>query len=154
MHDLQRLLDAHFMRRAGLLKAAAGLSELHRIISGANGDRARLTRRLRDAGDELALLPEMQLVRLMDVIRDVMAGDVTLPADLARDLESLTSGETPNAQLGLAAGDDSRGGEIALDRAARWRAWGNDPARHHAERRAAAVVAMSYAALAAEAGSR
>ena len=145
MARLRQLMDARFTARADVLRAAAGLSGLQRAAMSANGAGERLRLRLRDALEELTLMPEMQLVREMEVLRDVSAGRVAVPEDLAIDLRRLTIGDTPLERLGLSAGDASRVERVALERVGRWRAWANDGRRRPAERRAATVVGISYA---------
>ena len=148
MEELRRLIESRFTARADVLKAAAGLRELRGLAAG--DDRGRLTRTLRNAADELALLPEMQLVREMDVLRDVLAREVVLPEELAVDLRRLTVGETALDKLALPDASRPEAERLALEAAGRWRKWGNDARRRPAEQRAARVVTMSYAGIARE----
>ena len=143
--DLRDLLETRFGARAEVLKAAAGLREL-RVLAASSGDGgAAIARRLRDASDELALQPEMQLVREIDVLRAVDAREVALPDELAEDLRRVTAGDDALVRLALVPGDRSSDPQrVGATRAARWRAWGNDTRRRPAERHAAHVIGMSY----------
>ena len=152
--ELQEALRTTFARRADVLKADAALEALRQLAAHA-GDRREgelLAARLRTETERLALLPEMQRVREMDVLSEAAAGDLALPQELRDDLRRIATGREVAERLGVsptATADEVR--QVALRRAAQWRAFGNDGRRTPAEARAARVLGISYAALIREA---
>jgi hypothetical protein len=123
--ELQRLLDVHFTRRSGALKAATALRGVERLlaempISGTEPLRAGIER-IQVASPEL---PEL------DLLMRLRSPRAPLPAGWRREAERLLGAEGAAAtdRLGLraaAADEDLRA--AAVEALTRWRARAGDP---------------------------
>jgi Dynamin family len=128
---LDAILTTGFAQRADTLKAHMAASALDRLSYRATGpDDERVLRRLRDPLDRLAAEPEFHELRLLEIVRHAVRGELELPAELALDVERIARHAERFGRLGLdVSADKVAVRAAAADAAARWAAWGNDPRR-------------------------
>jgi GTPase SAR1 family protein len=152
--DLRTLLFETFALSGDSLKANAALSVLHRLQAAGPDphSRAALGDELRAGSVRLTMLPQSRRMRAMEVMNDLAAARLSLPAELHDDLRRMATGQTVAGQLGL---PESAGGKqrmaAAIRAAGRWRRFGNDGRRRSSEQHAAQVMSVAFAGLAREA---
>lgn len=127
---LRDIVDNAFRRRSDGLKASVALAALDVVAAQAPvaADRARI----RDAIEGLLQQPQAHQLQLLEAASQVASGTVPLPDDLVAELSYLIATDDPGQQLGAPGQDVETLRQIALDKAARWRAFatfGSTPAQ-------------------------
>jgi dynamin family protein len=138
---LRELIEHAFRRRADGIKASVALAALE--VLAAQAPTATDRSRIRDAVEGLLQRPEAHQLRLLEAAALVTSGTVPMPEELAAELASLISGETPPEQLNAPGKDLETLRRLALERAAAWRGFatfGSSPAQS----RIAHIVHRAY----------
>lgn len=148
---LDRLLTDTFARRADLLKAHAGIGALTALSHRRDGDDAdrRVLRRLRGPLEQLQTHPELRTLHIIRIAQRVTAGRLSLPDELAADLNRLATADTTAARLGLPEGAPlAQVAAEAVAAAGRWGRLANDPRLSPADARQVATVKRFYQVMA------
>lgn len=141
-------------RQADLIKASNALCDLRRLsyLRVDDAGDASVLRDLRSPLDRIELDPTLHHLRVIQVLNDVAAGDLRLPATLRHDLEQLATGTDPLARLGVT--DETAAADAAIAAAARWGRFANDPRRNPLDSRRARAVKEAYELLWSDAARR
>lgn len=141
---LRELVIDRLGSQADLIKANNALCDLRRIsyTPVSDPDDAVALRALRAPLDRIELDPTLHQLRVVQALHDAATGEFRLPGPLLEDLERLATGTDPLSRLGVATLEEL--GSAALDGAARWGKFANDPRRRPLDARRAREVKEAY----------
>jgi dynamin family protein len=136
-------LDVTFRRHSDALKASRGLAALGALSYRLRADAPALATWLRDQVERLKLEPELHELAELESLQAVRSGEISLPDDLAEDLERVVTAGGLAERLGVDPEDVALLRSAATQGVARWRTYqmsGVDPRQAHLAR----VMIRSY----------
>jgi len=141
---LRATIGETFRGKGERLKIRSALHAIERLCSVPDTDQdAGALRALADQSERLQLSPLLHRLAEAEALALSVAGVVTLPGELARDVRRIAAGLTPAEQLGLPDGDPDALRAAALAGNARWRTALIAPSP--AQARLAQIIRRSYA---------
>jgi small GTP-binding protein len=147
---LDTTLRERFAANGARLKAQGALHALARLQDPTDRRNAeRLAAALRRSADAVAVHADARWMRALEVLSELNAGTLALPAPLGDDVRRVALGGAPAQRLGLdehATAGTRR--QAALAGVTRWRTFRHDGRRSPDEDRAAQVMTLAYSALA------